>query len=45
MQCPRCRKRYTRGRRDKVACRACCDRYARGHYDKRFRLVIAPGAE
>jgi predicted SprT family Zn-dependent metalloprotease len=45
MMCPRCHRSYHRGRRDKVACRACCDRYARGNYDKRFRLVLAPGAE
>jgi predicted SprT family Zn-dependent metalloprotease len=45
MMCPRCHRSYHRGRRDKVACRACCDRYARGQYDKRFRLVAAPGAE
>jgi hypothetical protein len=45
MQCPRCRKRYTRGRRDKVACRSCCDNYSSGNYDRRFRLVALPRAE
>ena len=32
-RCPRCRRRYTRARRDKVACRTCCDTYAEGRYD------------
>jgi predicted SprT family Zn-dependent metalloprotease len=46
MQCPRCRKRYTRGRRDKVACRNCCENYAGGKYDRRFKLaVVSRGGE
>jgi predicted SprT family Zn-dependent metalloprotease len=45
MVCPRCRRRYTRARRDKVACRACCDAYSEGRYDRRFRLVALPRAE
>ncbi|HXK33744.1 MAG TPA: SprT-like domain-containing protein [Dehalococcoidia bacterium] len=45
MQCPRCRRTYVRGRRDKVACRSCCDTYAGGRYDRRFRLVPLSRAE
>jgi predicted SprT family Zn-dependent metalloprotease len=45
MSCPRCRRTYRRGRRDKVACRSCCDTYAGGRYDRRFRLVVVPRAE
>ena len=45
MTCPRCRRTYRRGRRDKVACRTCCDTYAGGQYDRRFRLVVISRAE
>jgi len=45
MMCPHCRRRYSRRRRDKVACRTCCDNYAGGEYDRRFRLRVIPRAE
>jgi ribosomal protein L37AE/L43A len=45
MTCPRCRRRYVRSRRDKVACRSCCDTYAGGNYDRRFRLAVTSRAE
>jgi predicted SprT family Zn-dependent metalloprotease len=45
MICPKCRRRYVRMRRDKVACRACCDQYAGGYYDRRFRLAVLARAE
>src|SRR4029079_8433832 len=37
MMCPRCRRHYTRARRDKGARRSCCDGHNDGRHERRLR--------